>query len=110
MKTDIKNAELWINSKKFKREGLTIEKMLLIFCRGHHSKKEKLCLSCSDLLSYCIERIKKCPHALAKPRCAECKIHCYQKAMRDRMKEVMKYSGPRMVYRHPWLTIMHYSK
>ncbi|MDD5772013.1 MAG: nitrous oxide-stimulated promoter family protein [bacterium] len=113
----MKNSELWISSKKFNREKATIEKMSAIFCHGRHSSyarlpdgQGQLCPSCSELFNYSIERIKKCPHGMAKPRCAKCKIHCYRKDMRARMKEVMKYSGPRMLYRHPWLTLMHYSK
>lgn len=108
-KSIMKNSELWISSKKFSRERATIEKMAAIFCYGRHGQLS-LCPSCSELFNYSIERLKRCPHGPAKPRCATCKIHCYQKDMRARMKEVMKYSGPRMLYRHPWLTLMHYTK
>jgi len=27
--------------------------------------------------------------------------------MREKVREVMRYSGPRMILRHPWLALMH---
>jgi hypothetical protein len=27
--------------------------------------------------------------------------------MREKVKEVMRYAGPRMIWRHPWLALMH---
>ena len=36
-----------------------------------------------------------------------CPIHCYAKAEREQMREVMRHSGPRMLLRHPVLAIRH---
>ena len=38
-----------------------------------------------------------------KPTCANCKVHCYSEAMRERVRDVMRYAGPRMLWRHPVL-------
>ncbi|MFB2831137.1 nitrous oxide-stimulated promoter family protein [Aeromonas jandaei] len=42
-----------------------------------------------------------------KPACANCNIHCYAPAMRKQIQLVMRWSGPRMLLRHPWLAIRH---
>lgn len=39
--------------------------------------------------------------------CQNCKIHCYRNEMRDKIKEVMRSSGPRMLMHHPILTVQH---
>lgn len=42
-----------------------------------------------------------------KPICARCPIHCYKPVMRERIREMMRYAGPRMLRRHPILAIRH---
>jgi len=39
--------------------------------------------------------------------CNLCQVHCYSEAMRARVREVMRYAGPRMPLRHPWLALRH---
>jgi hypothetical protein len=34
-------------------------------------------------------------------------IHCYKPAMREKIKNVMRYSGPRVTFRHPILALFH---
>ena len=83
----------------------TLEKMVGLYCRGRHGGKE-LCASCAELLAYAAARLAKCPHH-PKPACKDCRTHCYSPGMRARVKEVMRYSGPRMALRHPILTLKH---
>ena len=52
-------------------------------------------------------RLEKCPYGLEKPTCANCPIHCYKPGPRARARMIMRYSGPRMLLRHPYLAIAH---
>lgn len=60
-----------------------------------------------DLLTYCYLRLSKCPFKDNKKFCSHCKIHCYQKEYREKIKKVMRYSGPRLLFTHPILLIKH---
>lgn len=86
----------------------TIDAMIRMYCRGRHGQKSGLCPECLELLDYALERLQKCPFGENKPRCSRCRVHCYKPEMRARIKEVMRYAGPRMLYRHPILAGAHY--
>ena len=88
------------------REKRTIHAMLQIHCRAWHGTS-KLCAECQELLSYAHCRLDRCPYGEEKPTCVNCPIHCYKPAMRDRIRDVMRYAGPRLVYKHPVLAIRH---
>lgn len=92
--------------KRMKRELKTVEKMIYIFCENKHDNKQ-LCAECSALLDYVKKRLDNCPLYEDKPVCVDCKIHCYRKAEREAICEIMRYSGPKMIYRHPILAIWH---
>jgi predicted amidophosphoribosyltransferase len=90
------------------RESRTVEAMIAIYCRGHHGTRLQLCSECDELLAYARERLNKCPFQEGKTTCAQCPVHCYKPAMRDRIRAVMRYAGPRMLARHPILTLFHF--
>jgi hypothetical protein len=93
---------------RIKREKKTIEAMIRIYCKGHHEKEGKeLCQECSQLLDYAKMRLDKCPFQERKTTCGKCPIHCYQPQMREQVKKVMWYSGPRMILHHPGLAMHH---
>ncbi len=79
--------------------------MVRLFCRKKHG--EPLCPDCAELLDYARQRIEKCPFGAEKPTCENCTVHCYKPEMRGRVKEVMRFSGPRMLLRHPVLAVRH---
>ncbi|MGB9914953.1 MAG: nitrous oxide-stimulated promoter family protein [Candidatus Bathyarchaeales archaeon] len=91
---------------RIKREKKTIEAMVSIYCKRHH-KSNKLCLDCKELLEYAKMRLDKCPFQEKKSTCAKCLIHCYQPQMREKVRKVMRYAGPRMLLYHPVLAIQH---
>ncbi len=95
-------------SKRIEREKDCIGKMVAIFCEGMHGTKGGLCNDCRELLEYADGRIDKCRFGSQKSTCAKCSVHCFKRDMRARVKEVMRYAGPKMAYRHPWLSLMHY--
>ena len=97
-----------INDSRMIREKKTIQIMTQLFCSGNHRNHNgNLCLDCKDLLEYAISRLDKCPFQKNKPTCAECVIRCYNPDMRTKVKIVMRYSGPRMLLKHPILAIHH---
>lgn len=96
-----------LNNKRFKREKITLARMIRLFCVKKHGTNNDLCIDCSALLKYSEARLSKCPFGEDKPVCSKCTVHCYSNAMRDKVKEVMRFSGPRMIFTHPYLTLMH---
>lgn len=88
------------------REGRTVSVMIDLYCRKQHGGSE-LCPDCRELAVYAAERLWKCPFQNGKTTCAKCPVHCYKPAMRERIRAVMRYSGPRMIYRHPVLAVYH---
>ena len=87
------------------REVNTVKKMIAIYCRHFHGQSP--CSDCNELFNYTQKRIERCPQLDNKPTCSDCTIHCYQEVMRERISEIMRFSGPKMIYRHPYLAIMH---
>ena len=81
--------------------------MVAMYCKAHHRRGEGLCEECAGLLAYALERLGKCPFGAEKPTCAHCPIHCYKPERRQAAREVMRYAGPRMLWRHPFLALMH---
>lgn len=95
-------------SGRLKREHDTLTCMTKIYCSDHHGQHEGgLCDSCGALMAYSETRLAKCPYGDAKPTCAKCPIHCYKKEKREHVREVMRYGGPRMPWRHPIRALTH---
>lgn len=95
-------------SRHNKREKRTVRAMIRIYCHAHHKTGKELCAICSDLLIYAERKIDRCTFKEKKPVCSECKIHCYSKDNQTKIKEVMKYAGPRMIYKQPYFSLMHF--
>ena len=90
------------------RERATVESMIRLYCRRNHEGKEgRLCPECASLLAYASQRLTACPFGESKPVCVACSVHCYRADMRERIRAVMRWSGPRMLLRHPYLALMH---
>ncbi len=87
----------------------TAVRMIRLFCRARHGTKTSLCADCSVLLARVLERLRSCTRD-PKPACRDCAAHCYPPPVRARIKEVMRFSGPRMLLLHPLLTLRHYLK
>jgi len=95
------------NHPRMDRERTTVEAMIDIYCRRQHRTDNGLCPDCEALREYARQRLQRCPFQEGKTTCAKCPVHCYKRDMRERMKAVMRYAGPRMLLRHPWLAIRH---
>ena len=92
---------------RMKREQNTVEYMVGIYCRDHHHTKGEICDECRELVEYARFRLKNCPFQENKTACGNCPIHCYKPHMRQKIREVMRYAGPRMLWQHPLLAIGH---
>ncbi len=88
------------------REKETVAVMIRIYCGGNHGGSDGMCGECSELLDYAVRRIDCCPIRERKVKCSKCTVHCYSPEMRERIREVMRYSGPRMIL-HPVLLTRH---
>lgn len=96
---------MFSNERRIRREKRTIEVMVGMYCAAHHGPDR--CSGCVELRDYAHARIDRCPFHFHKPTCVNCPIHCYRSEMRDRVRAVMRYAGPKMPLRHPWLALMH---
>lgn len=97
-----------------------------IYCRGVHKGSEReplvsdaatlgvygrgtpgVCVRCADLLRYAEQRRASCPKD-PKPFCSDCDTHCYRPGMREQVRAVMRYAGPRsMLTRHAFTGVRH---
>jgi hypothetical protein len=79
-----------------------------IYCHGRHAtSKGMLCPGCAELLAYAELKRRCCPLD-PKPACKGCPIHCYAKERRATIREVMAYSGRRLLLRGRLDLIWHY--
>ncbi len=95
------------SKRRTERERATLEAMIALFCRERHKTAGKFCLPCQEMLTYAQERLDRCPYKNNKPVCSRCPTPCYRSEMRDSIRSVMRYAGPRMLKRHPLLALRH---
>ena len=91
---------------KREREKETVSLMIAVYCRKKHGCRQ-LCPECTALDAYARQRSDKCPFMETKTFCSNCKVHCYKPDMRQKIREVMRFSGPRMLTVHPVMAIRH---
>jgi len=89
-----------------KREWQTLLIMTKMYCLSHHSDKD-ICIKCEDFLKYAKKRLENCKFGEMKPTCNKCPVHCYKKEMRELAKTIMRFSGPKMIRKHPYLALIH---
>ena len=92
---------------KRERETRTVSLMIRIYCKKKHGTKKGLCPECEALDAYARMRSEKCPFMETKTFCSNCKVHCYKADMREKIRAVMRFSGPRMIFSHPIMAIRH---
>jgi hypothetical protein len=93
--------------QRFDREKKTLEAMIRLYCSDRHDAGEALCEDCSALREYAMARLERCKFGADKPKCSACPVHCYKPAMREKIRLVMKYAGPRMMLKHPVMAVGH---
>lgn len=93
---------------KEERDIAVVGLMIGLYCRKKHkTPKGKLCAECEELYDYVKLRRSKCPFGDGKPSCSHCKIHCYKPVMQEKIRKVMKFSGPRLAVYCPSAAFRH---
>ena len=95
--------------EKISSEKRTVTYMIGLYCRKKHNSNS-LCGACEQLNKYAHDRLTKCPFGDNKSACTDCKIHCYNANMRERIRSVMRFSGPRMLFYYPLDYVKHWFK
>lgn len=91
---------------KREREKQLVSQMIALYCRKNHGGRE-LCPDCAALDAYARQRSENCPFMETKTFCSNCKVHCYKPEMREKIRKVMRFSGPRMIFSHPIMAVRH---
>ena len=92
--------------RRIRQEKQTVEVMIRLYCRRKEGNRE-LCSACQELLTYAHTRLSHCRFGEDKPTCRLCPVHCYKPEMRQQMRAVMRYAGPRMLLSRPILVLRH---
>lgn len=90
-----------------KEKGI-VSLMVGIYCRSKHKTKEGLCDECKDLEKYSHKRLEHCSFKEEKPSCKKCPIHCYKAIYKTKIKAVMRFSGPRVIFYRPLEALKHF--
>jgi len=108
-------ATLIRTDRKLRRDLRILARFIDIYCRHSHRTAARtpvelrnfdiralhggpleLCRECSRLLAHAFMKRVSCPYD-PKPACKKCPTHCYAPGYRERVREVMRYSGRRLV-------------
>lgn len=92
---------------KREREKKMVSEMIALYCKKQHRTRGELCAECAALDQYARMRSDKCPFMETKTFCSNCIVHCYKPDMREKIRAVMRFSGPRMIFHHPVAAIRH---
>ncbi len=91
---------------KIEREKRVVSRMIAIYCR-HKEGNIQLCDSCRELETYAHRRLEGCRYGESKTSCKKCPMHCYAPKYRERIRTVMRYSGPLMLLYAPVTAVRH---
>ena len=69
--------------------------------------KSPVCPACAEFLAYAFERRLRCPLE-EKPACKHCPVHCYKPDYRDKVREIMRFSGKHLLRRGRLDLLWHY--
>lgn len=98
-----------------------IAKFVEVYCNDKHSTiprltitlpgevgQTSLCSECAEFMEYATNRRLNCPLEDEKPTCKHCRIHCYDKTRREKVREIMAYSGRKLLMRGRLDYLWHY--
>ena len=102
------------NSKEHKsipkiivREKKMVDAMAEIYCQDHHRSNNLFCEKCNELREYSKDRLDNCRYQENKPVCGICGLKCYNPKFKNEAERMFTYSGPRMFFKHPLLSLPH---
>lgn len=91
---------------RIEREKMVVAKMIKLYYR-HKLKTQEIPAEYSELMEYASLRLDRCKFGENKPTCKKCPIHCYKPEMRQKIRDVMRWAGPRMLIYDPVAAIRH---
>ena len=102
---------------KMIKDAEVLAEFINIYCEDFHPYREKApiviggmagrclesvhfqyCDECRKLLLHAVSKRVLCPYD-PKPSCKKCPTHCYGPGYRERIREVMRYSGMQLIKR-----------
>lgn len=108
-------------TKQQKKDIRLIGKFVEVYCSGKHEMVERntfmlpaglgqrmVCSECATFMEYAVSKRLKCPLEAEKPSCKHCRIHCYGKEQREKVRQIMAYSGRRLMMRGRLDYVWHY--
>jgi len=98
---------MFLLKSRRERESVIAQAMIKMYCLANHNSEGTLCGECEPLSKYAEKRLLSCMYGEIKPVCIHCPVHCYSPVMREKMRQVMRWSGPRMIFRKPVYAVMH---
>ena len=93
-----------LKKSRVEKEKAMIVKMIEIYYKNkaHGTPEER-----EELKDYALKRLDNCRHGENKSFCSHCSTQCYAPKYKAKIKEVMRYSGLRMIFYHPLMAINH---
>ena len=91
---------------KRSEEKQIVTLMVELYCLKNH-RQEIICSDCEELIDYAATRLDKCMFGDEKPACKHCLVHCYKPVMREKIREIMRWAGPRMIFYRPGAAVRH---
>ncbi|MBN2159732.1 MAG: nitrous oxide-stimulated promoter family protein [Spirochaetes bacterium] len=103
--------------KNVQKDIAVLAEFIHIYCKANHRNAQRsrpaaggalgvyltaigrdYCTDCSKLILHAASKRLLCPYK-PKPACKKCPTHCYGPGYRERIREVMRYSGKRLIMR-----------
>ena len=93
-------------NQRIEREKRVVSRMIELYCHKKLGMTE-VSSEYSQLMEYAHRRLDGCKFGAKKPACKRCPIHCYKPEMRQKIREIMRWAGPRMIIYDPVAAIRH---
>ena len=104
----IEGISMTEKGSRIEKEKETVEKMIHYYCKHKHSPfSNEFCEECANLIIYSHQRLDSCQFGEEKPTCRKCQVHCYSPTNRAKIRAVMRYAGPRMMFLAPLKWLWH---
>ena len=91
---------------RIEREKRVVRRMVELYCR-HKLGVGEMPEEYRALVDYACTRLSRCKFGAGKPACKKCPIHCYKPEMREKIRAVMRWAGPRMMIYDPIAALRH---
>lgn len=107
-------------TRQMQKDLRVIGRFTEVWCDGHrHGDRQPmvvpgghrpllLCPACAEFFAYAVMKRQKCPLEAEKPSCKHCRIHCYAPQQRAMVRQIMAWSGRRMILRGRLDYLWHY--